>query len=158
MLFGQTSKRSQQPAVGRWGRRGSAAASIAAPLKFDNVQRRFGTIQAVRGVSLDIAPGEIVCLLGPSGCGKTTLLRLTAGLERPTGGRILINESEVAGPDIHIPPERRGVGLMFQDFALFPHLTLLENTAFGLKSMSREDAQRDCAIVSGAGWTCQICR
>jgi iron(III) transport system ATP-binding protein len=93
-------------------------------------------------VSLDIEPGEIVCLVGPSGCGKTTLLRLTAGLERPTGGRILINDVVVAGPGIHVPPERRGVGLMFQDFALFPHLTLLENAAFGLKALSRGDARR----------------
>ena len=142
MLFGQTSKRRQQPSAGRWGMRGSAAATIAARLTFDNVQRRFGSFHAVRGVSLDISPGEIVCLLGPSGCGKTTLLRLAAGLERPTGGRILINDSVVAGPDIHVPPERRGVGLMFQDFALFPHLTLLENTAFGLKFMTREDARK----------------
>jgi iron(III) transport system ATP-binding protein len=122
--------------------RGSAAATIAARLTFDNVQRRFGTIEAVRGVSLDIAPGEIVCLLGPSGCGKTTLLRLAAGLERPTGGRILINDIVVASPDIHVRPERRGVGLMFQDFALFPHLTLLENAAFGLKALKKEDARK----------------
>ncbi len=142
MLFGQTSKRRQQPSAARWGTRGSAAATFAARLTFDDVQRRFGTVHAVRGVSLDIEPGEIVCLLGPSGCGKTTLLRLTAGLERPTGGRILINDREVAGPEIHVPPERRGVGLMFQDFALFPHLTLLENAAFGLKDMAREDARK----------------
>jgi iron(III) transport system ATP-binding protein len=142
VLFGQTSKRRQQLSAGRWGTRGSAAATIAARLTFDDVQRRFGAIHAVRGVSLDVEPGEIVCLLGPSGCGKTTLLRLAAGLERPTGGRILINDSVVAGPDVHVPPERRGVGLMFQDFALFPHLTLLENTAFGLKEMAREDARK----------------
>ncbi len=122
--------------------RGSAAAIIAARLTFEDVQRRFGAVHAVRGVSLDIEPGEIVCLVGSSGCGKTTLLRLAAGLERPTGGRILINDEVVAGPGIHIPPERRGVGLMFQDFALFPHLTLLENTAFGLRALAREDAQR----------------
>lgn len=95
----------------------------------------------MRGVSLDIPPGEIVCLLGPSGCGKTTLLRLTAGLERPTGGRILINDQVVGSTKMHVPPEKRGVGLMFQDFALFPHLTLLENAAFGLRALSREDAR-----------------
>jgi len=142
VLFGQTSKRREQPAASRWGKRGSAAAIIAARLTFENVQRSFRSIHAVRGVSLDIEPGEIVCLVGPSGCGKTTLLRLTAGLERPTGGRILINDEVVAGPGNDVPPERRGVGLMFQDFALFPHLTLLENTAFGLKSLPRGDARR----------------
>lgn len=130
-----------QSFAGRWGKRGSAAATIAARLTFDNVQRRFGTVEAVRGVSLDITPGEIMCLLGPSGCGKTTLLRLTAGLERPTGGRVLIDDKVVASTDFHVPPEKRGVGLMFQDFALFPHLTLLENAAFGLKALKREDAK-----------------
>lgn len=122
--------------------RGSASAIIAARLTFEDVQRRFGATDAVRGVSIDIEPGEILCLVGPSGCGKTTLLRMAAGLERPTGGRILINDEVVAGPGVHIPPERRGVGLMFQDFALFPHLTLLENTAFGLKDLPHEDAVR----------------
>ncbi len=142
MLFGQTSKRSGTAAFRRWGTRGSAAASIAARLTYDNVARRFGSIRAVRGVSLDVEPGEIVCLLGPSGCGKTTLLRLTAGLERPTGGRILINDAVVGSSETHVPPEKRGVGLLFQDFALFPHLTLQENVAFGLNALPKEDSQR----------------
>ncbi len=142
VLFSQTSKRSNAAAGGRWGSRGSSPATIAARLTYDNVERRFGNTLAVRGVSLDVEPGEIVCLLGPSGCGKTTLLRLTAGLERPTGGRILINDSVVGSPQSHVPPERRGVGLMFQDFALFPHLTLLENITFGLKALPREDARK----------------
>ncbi len=142
MLFGQTSKRAGRAAFTSWGERGSAAASIAARLTYDNVERRFGSTLAVRDLSLDVEPGEIICLLGPSGCGKTTLLRLTAGLERPTGGRILINDAVVGSTDTNVPPERRGVGLMFQDFALFPHLTLLENAAFGLKALSKEDARR----------------
>ncbi|HDO52649.1 MAG TPA: ABC transporter ATP-binding protein, partial [Rhizobiales bacterium] len=142
MLFGPTSKGRERPLAGRWGSRGSAAVTIAARLTFDNVARSFGSVHALRGVSLDISPGEIVCLLGPSGCGKTTLLRLTAGLERPTAGRILINDLVVGGREIHVPPEQRGVGLMFQDFALFPHLTLLENTAFGLNALAREDARK----------------
>ena len=98
---------------------------------------------ALAGFSLDIAPAEVVCLLGPSGCGKTTLLRVAAGIERPTGGRVLINDQEVAGPARFVPPEKRNVGLMFQDFALFPHLTILDNVAFGLKSLPREDARRE---------------
>ena len=126
----------------RWGPRGTAAATIAARLTFDNVQRRYGPIEAVKGVTLDIEPGEIMCMLGPSGCGKTTLLRLAAGVERPSGGRILINEKEVAAPERFVPPEQRGVGLMFQDFALFPHLTLQGNVAFGLRELGRSEAAR----------------
>ena len=90
---------------------------------------------ALAGLSLDIAPAEVVCLLGPSGSGKTTLLRVAAGIERPTGGRVLINDQEVAGPARFVLPEKRNVGLMFQDFALFPHLSILDNVAFGLKSL-----------------------
>ena len=126
----------------RWGPRGAAAAAIAAQLSFENVGRRYGPNIAVENVTLDVAPGEIMCLLGPSGCGKTTLLRLTAGVERPTAGRILIDNRVVAGPEAFVPPEQRGVGLMFQDFALFPHLTLQENVAFGLQALSRADAER----------------
>ncbi|MDQ8700032.1 ABC transporter ATP-binding protein [Hyphomicrobium sp. LHD-15] len=115
---------------------------VAARVVFDAIEKSYGEQKAVDGLSLDIAPGEVVCLLGPSGCGKTTLLRLAAGIERPTGGRILINDVEVAGPGRFVQPEDRGVGLMFQDFALFPHLTILENVAFGLKALSREEARR----------------
>ena len=107
------------------------------------MERRYASALAVAGFSLDIAPAEVVCLLGPSGCGKTTLLRLAAGIERPTGGRVLINDSEVAGPARFVAPEKRNVGLMFQDFALFPHLTILANVAFGLKSLPKEDARRE---------------
>ena len=121
-------------------RPGRAAATFAARLTFDAVERRYQSALAVAGFSLDIAPAEVVCLLGPSGCGKTTLLRLAAGIERPTGGCVLINDSEVAGPARFVAPEKRNVGLMFQDFALFPHLTILANVAFGLKSLPKEDA------------------
>jgi len=127
--------------------RARAGATFAARLTFDGVSRQYGERTAVRDFSLDIAPGEVVCLLGPSGCGKTTLLRLAAGIERPTGGRILINDREVAGPERFVQPEDRGVGLMFQDFALFPHLTILENVAFGLKALPREDAKREALMI-----------
>jgi iron(III) transport system ATP-binding protein len=120
-----------------------AAATIAARLTFEGVGRRFGASQVLKGFSLDIAPAEVVCLLGPSGSGKTTLLRIAAGIERPTGGRVLINDFEVAGPDRFVPPEKRNVGLMFQDFALFPHLSIRDNVAFGLKSLPREAAARE---------------
>jgi iron(III) transport system ATP-binding protein len=120
-----------------------AGTSFAARLTFDTVRKQYGDRAALAGLSLDIAPGEIVCLLGPSGCGKTTLLRIAAGIERPTGGRVLISDREVASDTQFVPPEKRGVGLMFQDFALFPHLTILDNVAFGLKALPREDARRE---------------
>lgn len=120
-----------------------AASAFAARLTFDAVERRYATSQALAGVSLDIAPGEVVCLLGPSGCGKTTLLRIASGIEKPSRGRVLIDDFEVAGPNRFVPPERRNVGLMFQDFALFPHLSIVDNVAFGLKALPREEARRE---------------
>lgn len=140
MVFRKSKQTGDPKPAGRWGRRGSAAATIAARLSLQHVGRHYAGAVAVEDVSLDVDPGEILCLLGPSGCGKTTLLRLVAGIERPTSGQILINEQEVAGPDVFVPPERRGVGLMFQDFALFPHLTIIQNVAFGLKDLARGDA------------------
>ena len=107
------------------------------------MSRRYGEGLALDHMSLDVEPGEVVCLLGPSGCGKTTLLRIAAGVERPTGGRVLIDNQEVAGPDRFVPPEKRGVGLMFQDFALFPHLSIIDNVAFGLKSLTRGEAKAE---------------
>jgi iron(III) transport system ATP-binding protein len=123
--------------------RGRAAVAFAASLTFEGVERRYGTSHALKGVSLEVAPGEVVCLLGPSGCGKTTLLRIASGIEKPSRGRVLINGQEVAGPTRFVPPERRNVGLMFQDFALFPHLTILDNVAFGLRGLPRIDAERE---------------
>jgi iron(III) transport system ATP-binding protein len=123
--------------------RSKAAVTFAARLTFDNVSRIYGDVVALDQVSLDIAPGEILCLLGPSGCGKTTLLRVAAGVEHPSSGRVLLDGQEVAGPDRFVPPEKRGVGLMFQDFALFPHLTILNNVAFGLKSLTRREAKAE---------------
>ena len=123
-----------------WGPRGTAAATFAARLSFEHVSHSYDGMDAVVDASLELAPGEIVCLLGPSGCGKTTLLRIAAGIERPKQGRILINGEEIVGPNGFVPPERRNVGLMFQDFALFPHLSILENVAFGLKNIERSVA------------------
>ncbi len=132
--------------------RGRAAVTFAARLTFEAVERRYGDGMALRGVSLDIAPGEVVCLLGPSGCGKTTLLRIASGIEKPSRGRVLINDAEVAGPNRFVPPEERSVGLMFQDFALFPHLDVLDNVAFGLRALPREEARREAlAILARVG-------
>ena len=126
-----------------WGLRGTAAATFGARLTFEDVSLFFGGIEAVREVSFDLLPGEIVCLLGPSGCGKSTLLRLAAGVERPQAGRVLLDGLEVAGPRVFVAPEKRNIGLMFQDFALFPHLTILANVAFGLRALEHGAARRE---------------
>ncbi len=133
--------------VSRWGRRGTAGTSIAASLAFEDVVHGYGKVRALDGISLAVAPGEVVCLLGPSGCGKTTLLRIASGIERPLSGRVTIDGREVAGPDAFIPPERRGVGLVFQDFALFPHLTNLANVMFGLKALPRAEAEKAARLA-----------
>jgi ABC-type Fe3+/spermidine/putrescine transport system ATPase subunit len=93
------------------------------------VSKRYGSLTAVRDVSLSVGKGELVTLLGPSGCGKTTILRIIAGFVRPTSGRVHIAGLDVSG----LPPHRRRVGLVFQNYALFPHLTVGENIAFGLR-------------------------
>lgn len=123
--------------------RGKAAVTFAARLTVDGVSRRYDQALALDDVSLEVEPGTILCLLGPSGCGKTTLLRIVAGVEAPSSGSVLIDGQEVAGPNRFVPPEKRGVGLMFQDFALFPHLTILDNVAFGLRSLTKQQAQAE---------------
>jgi iron(III) transport system ATP-binding protein len=124
----------------RWGQRGTTGAAIPAELTFEAVVQTYGAVRAVDGVSLTVAPGEFVCLLGHSGCGKTTLLRIAAGVEAPSAGRVMMDRMEVSGPAAFVPPERRGVGLMFQDYALFPHLTVLENVMFGLRDLPPREA------------------
>ncbi len=146
-LPGWSAEESGPDSVSQGGFGGRAAATFAARLTFEGVERRYGNTLALRSFDLDIAPGEVVCLLGPSGCGKTTLLRVASGIEKPTAGRVLINDLEVAGPNRFVPPERRSTGLMFQDFALFPHLTILQNVAFGLKSSPTEEARREALAV-----------
>ena len=126
----------------RWGQRGTAGAIIASRLAFEEVSHVYpGNVAALDKVSLAVEPGEIVCLLGPSGCGKTTLLRVAAGIERQTGGRVLVDDQELAGPSTFMPPEQRGIGLMFQDYALFPHMSLLANVTYGLRALSKADAE-----------------
>jgi iron(III) transport system ATP-binding protein len=98
-------------------------------------------------ISLSVAPGEIACLLGPSGCGKTTLLGVIAGILRPTAGRITLDGLEIAGPRVFVPPEKRNIGLVFQDFALFPHMTALQNVAYGLYALERNEALRVAALT-----------
>ena len=102
-------------------------------LRIEALTRSFGGRAVVSDVSLTVEAGQVTCLLGPSGCGKSTTLRMIAGVEHPDRGKITIDGELVFGPGVNAPPEARGVGLMFQDFALFPHLTVAGNVAFGLK-------------------------
>jgi len=102
-------------------------------LALEGVTRRFGGAPVVDDLSLEVRAGEIVCLLGPSGCGKSTTLRIAAGVERQSAGRVLLNGEAISDDRRHMPPEDRSIGLMFQDFALFPHMNVGENVAFGLK-------------------------
>src|SRR5437763_3075436 len=95
----------------------------------DRVTKRFGTVAAVNDVSITIPGGEFFSMLGPSGCGKTTTLRLIAGFEQPTGGRIWLRDQDVT----HVPPAKRNVNMVFQAYGLFPHMTVAENVAFGLR-------------------------
>ncbi len=123
--------------------RPSTAATIAADIVLEGVFHDYHGVPALRGVDIAVKPAEVVCLLGPSGCGKTTLLRIAAGLERPRAGTVRIGGQVVASDTVFVPPERRGVGLMFQDFALFPHLTNLANVAFGLDRLARAEARAE---------------
>lgn len=106
-----------------------------------NVTVRYGTRPALDDVSIDVAAGEVLTLIGPSGSGKSTLLRVIAGLERPSAGRIAIDKTEVSGPAVFVEPEDRRVGMVFQDYALFPHLTVAANVGYGLRRAARADAQ-----------------
>ncbi len=125
-------------------------------LSVDAVTKQFGTEQALAGLSVRVRQGELLTLLGPSGCGKTTTLRTIAGLERPQTGTVTINETIVAGSGTFVPPEQRDVGLVFQEFALFPHLTAGENVAFGLDEWPRaERAKRVKEVFDLVGLSTQ---
>lgn len=100
--------------------------------ELEKAEKFFGAHAAVHAADLQIAPGELHALLGPSGCGKTTVLRLFAGFETPDRGRVRIAGEEVAGPNHWVPPERRQVGMVFQEYHLFPHLSVLKNVLYGL--------------------------
>jgi len=121
------------------------ADSTEAVLELDGITRLFGQEAAVENLSLSVRDGELLTLLGPSGCGKTTTLRLIAGLDRPTSGTITIAGEEVASDTGFIAPEDRDVGLVFQNFALFPHLTVEENIGFGIDDWDADD--RDARVA-----------
>ena len=109
-------------------------------LTIEGLTRRFGGREVVSSVSLRVAPGQVTCLLGPSGCGKSTTLRMIAGVDRPDAGRVVVDGEVMSDPSTYIPPEKRHIGLMFQDFALFPHMNVMANVTFGLKG--QKEAQK----------------
>lgn len=116
-----------------------------------NVVKRFGSVGAANGVTFDVARGELLALLGPSGCGKTTTLRLIAGFERLDSGSIQIGASLAAGGSLHLPPEKRRIGMVFQEYALFPHLNVADNVRFGLHSYSGDRDRRVATVLSMVG-------
>ncbi|MEL7261194.1 MAG: ABC transporter ATP-binding protein [Pseudomonadota bacterium] len=116
-------------------------------IELDTVRKSFGGRAAVNGVSFEVPGGALFAVVGPSGCGKSTLLRLIAGLEAPDQGRITLNGKEVAAPGVFVPPEERQVGVVFQSYALWPHLTVAGNVAFPYQAqgMPRQEADTRAA-------------
>ena len=108
-----------------------------AGIRIDTIKKFFGSAVALSDISLEIADGEFVALLGPSGCGKTTLLRIIAGLETQTSGRVFIGDRDVSG----LAPRERGLAMVFQNYAVFPHMTVYENVAFGLRMQKADEAK-----------------
>ncbi len=104
-----------------------------AQLTLERLSKDFGTIRAVDGITITVEDGEFLALLGPSGCGKTTILRLIAGFERPTSGRVLFDETLMSGAGVHVPPEQRRVGIVFQSYALWPHMSVADNVGYPLR-------------------------
>ena len=130
---------------------------MSSGLVIEAVSHAFDGKRVLHEISLTVALGELVCLVGPSGCGKSTTLRLAAGLEVVQSGRILIGGAVVGTAGRHVPPEKRGVGMVFQDYALFPHLSALDNVAFGLDRVpARERAERARAMLERVGLTSHI--
>ncbi|MBP1805901.1 ABC transporter ATP-binding protein [Rubellimicrobium aerolatum] len=122
-------------------------------LEVGGLTRRFGGREVVRDVSFAIAAGQVSCLLGPSGCGKSTTLRLIAGVDLPDGGTIRVDGRPMVEGAVRVPPEKRGIGLMFQDFALFPHLTVAQNVGFGLPKGTPGRAERVADLLERVGMT-----
>lgn len=111
-------------------------------LELQGISKSYNGHAVVRDVSLSVAAGQVTCLLGPSGCGKSTTLRIIAGVERQTSGTVLIDGQPISDAEANVAPEARGIGLMFQDFALFPHLSVRKNVGFGLNGMPKSERNK----------------
>ena len=123
-------------------------------LSIRNVRKTFGPVTALGGVSFDLRAGEFVSFLGPSGCGKTTLLRIVAGLEEPDGGEVWVGEERLVGGGTYVLPEHRGFGMVFQSYALWPHMTVFQNLAYPLEVQKRpkdEVRQRVVDVLRSLG-------
>ncbi len=127
--------------------RTTAGVSFAATICFDKVDVELGNKKILNKLDLKLKPAEIVCLLGESGSGKSTILRVIAGLQAVKSGSLKINDEIVSDKKKTLEPQKRGVGLMFQDFALFPHLTLFENVVFGLSHLKKDKAKQQAEVA-----------
>ena len=121
----------------------SASPAAVPAIQLENLERAYGDVVAVAGINLEIADGEFFSMLGPSGSGKTTTLRMIAGFELPTGGRVLLHGQDVTG----VPPFDRDVNTVFQDYALFPHMTVGENVAYGLEIRKVARSEREARVA-----------
>ena len=121
-------------------------------LELKSVTKTYGAVAVLQPLDLTVARGEFVSLLGPSGCGKTTTLRLIAGLEEPTSGEIILDGRSVAGPQGFVPPEKRNLGMVFQSYAIWPHMTVFENVSYPLKirKVEKEKLQQRVQSVLAA--------
>jgi len=137
--FRRSARTSTLPADKTWGVRNTAGVSIPHELSFSKIGYRIGAATILDDISLQAQSGTVTCLLGPSGSGKTTLLRIAAGIEQQTSGSVSMDGREIAGDQVFVQPEKRGIGIVFQDYALFPHLTIFDNVAFGLSHLPRHD-------------------
>lgn len=120
-------------------------------LEVKNLSRSFGKLTVVDKISFQIFSGQVACLLGPSGCGKSTTLRMIAGVEKPSSGQIFVDEELTSNASFQVPPEERSIGLMFQDFALFPHLNVQQNVYFGLAGSKEFKEKRALELLDKVG-------
>src|SRR5206468_8533905 len=133
------------------GRVGDAArprrAIVVPGVVVRGLYKRYGDVVAVDGLDLEIKPGELVALLGPSGCGKTTTLRVVAGFITPDGGEVWVGDRCLTSPATVVPPERRRMAMIFQSYALWPHMTVAQNVAYGLRVSGVPRAERDRRVT-----------